>query len=297
MCCRQIREEHVMSVQFLAVQLLNGLSFAALLFFLASGFTLIFGLMRIVNLAHGAFYLIGGYVALTTITATGNFWLGLLAGPAAIALIGLFTERVLLRPIRGRELPEVLLTVGVAFVFADMSLELWGGDPRSITPPGFLQGGMELGVVTYPRYRIFVMGCALLVGIALFVLHSRTRYGAIVRAGVDDREMIGALGIDIDRVFAGVFVFGSLLAGLAGVIGGGLLSLLPGADTEILLYSLAVVIIGGLGSLPGAVIGSLIVGLADTFGRALAPELSYFTLFAPMALILVLRPRGLLGGR
>jgi branched-chain amino acid transport system permease protein len=284
-----------MSVQFLAVQLLNGLSFAALLFFLASGFTLIFGLMRIVNLAHGAFYLIGGYVALTTITATGNFWLGLLAGPAAIALIGLFTERVLLRPVRGRELPEVLLTVGVAFVFADMALEIWGGDPRSITPPDFLQGGLELGFVTYPRYRIFVMGCALLVGIALFVLHTRTRYGAIVRAGVDDREMIGALGVDIDRVFAGVFVFGSLLAGLAGVIGGGLLSLLPGADTEILLYSLAVVIIGGLGSLPGAVIGSLIVGLADTFGRALAPDLSYFTLFAPMALILVLRPRGLLG--
>jgi branched-chain amino acid transport system permease protein len=284
-----------MSVQFLAVQLLNGLSFAALLFFLASGFTLIFGLMRIVNLAHGAYYLIGGYVALTTITATGNFWLGLLAGPIAIALTGLLTERVLLRPIRGRELPEVLLTVGVGFVFADMALEIWGGDPRTIDPPAFLQGGMNLGFLTYPRYRVFVMGCALLVGIVLFVLHSRTRYGAIVRAGVDDREMISALGINIDRVFAGVFVFGSLLAGLAGVIGGGLLSLLPGADTEILLYSLAVVIIGGLGSLPGAVIGSIIVGLADAFGRALAPELSYFTLFAPMALILVLRPRGLLG--
>ena len=286
-----------MSPQFLIVQLLNGLSFAALLFFLASGFTLIFGLMRIVNLAHGAYYLVGGYVALTTIVATGNFWVGLLAGPAAVAVTGLVTERVLLRPIRGRELPEVLLTVGVAFVFADMALEIWGGDPRTIDPPAFLSGGLDMGFVTYPRYRIFVMGCAVLVGLALFVLHSRTRYGAIVRAGVDDREMISALGINIDRVFAGVFVFGSLLAGMAGVIGGGLLSLLPGADTEILLYSLAVVIIGGLGSLPGAVVGSLIVGLADAFGRALAPELSYFTLFAPMALILVLRPRGLLGSR
>jgi branched-chain amino acid transport system permease protein len=284
-----------MSVQFLAVQLLNGLSFAALLFFLASGFTLIFGLMRIVNLAHGAFYLIGGYVALTAIAATGNFWIGLIVGPLAVAVAGLFTERVLLRPVRGRELPEVLLTVGLAFVFADMALEFWGGDPQTIDPPAFLQGGTDLGILTYPRYRIFVVGCALLVGILLFVLRNRTRYGAIVRAGVDDREMISALGIDIDRVFAGVFVFGSLLAGLAGVIGGGLLSLLPGADTEILLYSLVVVIIGGLGSLPGAVIGSLIVGLADAFGRALAPELSYFTLFAPMALVLVLRPRGLLG--
>jgi branched-chain amino acid transport system permease protein len=286
-----------MSLDFIAVQLLNGLSFAALLFFLASGFTLIFGLMRIVNLAHGAFYLVGGYVALTTVAATGNFWLGLLAGPLAMAVTGLVTERVLLRPIRGRELPEVLLTVGIAFVFADMALEIWGGDPRTIQPPEFLRGGMDLGFVTYPRYRVFVMLGALLVGAALFLLHSRTRYGAIVRAGVDDREMIGALGIDIDRVFAGIFVFGSVLAGLAGVIGGGLLSLLPGADTEILLYSLAVVIIGGLGSLPGAVIGSLIVGLADAFGRALAPELSYFTLFAPMALILVLRPRGLLGSK
>jgi branched-chain amino acid transport system permease protein len=286
-----------MSLQFLAVQLLNGLSFAALLFFLASGFTLIFGLMRIVNLAHGAYYLVGGYVALTTIIATGNFWVGLLAGPLAVAVIGLVTERVLLRPIRGRELPEVLLTVGVAFVFGDMALEIWGGDPRTIDPPAFLNGGLDMGFVTYPRYRIFVMVCAVLVGLALFLLHGRTRFGAIVRAGVDDREMIGALGINIDRVFAGVFIFGSLLAGLAGVIGGGVLSLLPGADTEILLYSLAVVIIGGLGSLPGAVIGSLIVGLADAFGRALAPEFSYFTLFAPMALILVLRPRGLLGSR
>ena len=286
-----------MTVQFLLVQTLNALSFAALLFFLASGFTLIFGLMRIVNLAHGAFYLVGGYVALTTIAATGNFWLGLLAAPLAVAIAGLLTERVLLRRIRGQELPEVLLTVGVAFIFADMALEIWGGDPRSIELPAFLQGGMDLGFATFPRYRVLVMVAAFAVGVMLFVLHSRTRYGAIVRAGVDDREMIAALGVNIDRVFAGVFVFGSLLAGLAGVIGGGMLSLLPGADTEILLYSLAVVIIGGLGSLPGAVIGSLIVGFADAFGRALAPELSYFTLFAPMALILVLRPHGLLGGR
>jgi branched-chain amino acid transport system permease protein len=287
----------VLTVQFLLVQTLNALSFAALLFFLASGFTLIFGLMRIVNLAHGAFYLVGGYVALTTIAATGNFWLGLLAAPVAVGVAGLLTERALLRPIRGQELPEVLVTVGVAFIFADMALQIWGGDPRTIEPPGFLQGGMDLGFATFPRYRMLVMAAAVAVGVMLFVLHSRTRYGAVVRAGVDDREMIAALGINIDRVFAAVFVLGSMLAGLAGVIGGGMLSLLPGADTEILLYSLVVVIIGGLGSLPGAVIGSLIVGFADTFGRALAPELSYFTLFAPMALVLVLRPQGLLGGR
>ncbi|MPZ73639.1 MAG: branched-chain amino acid ABC transporter permease [Nitriliruptorales bacterium] len=284
-----------MTGQTFLFQLLNGLSFAALLFFLASGFTLIFGLMRIVNLAHGGFYLVGGYVGLTVATATGNFWLGLLAAPLAIAAIGLFTERVLLRRIRGQELPEVLLTVGIAFVFADMSLEIWGGDPRSVPIPGFLRGGLDIGFMVYPRYRFFVIGCAVLVGVALFLAHSKTRIGAIVRAGVDDREMVSALGININKIFTGVFIVGALLAGVAGLIGGGLLSLVPGADTEILLYSLAVVIIGGLGSLPGAVVGSLIVGLADAFGRALLPDLSYFTLFAPMALILVVRPRGLLG--
>lgn len=284
-----------MTAQTFFFQLLNGLSFAALLFFLASGFTLIFGLMRIVNLAHGAFYLVGGYIGLTVTTATGNFWLGLLAAPIAIAVAGLFTERVLLRPIRGQELPEVLLTVGIAFVFADMSLEIFGGDPMSVPVPAFLQGGLDIGFMVYPRFRFFVIACALLVGAGLFYAHARTRIGAIVRAGVDDREMVSALGININRIFTGVFMVGSLLAGMAGLIGGGLLSLLPGADTEILLYSLAVVIIGGLGSLPGAVVGSLIVGLADAFGRALFPELSYFTLFAPMALVLVVRPRGLLG--
>lgn len=284
-----------MSLRTFAFQLLNGLSFASLLFFLASGLTLIFGLMRIVNLAHGAYYLVGGYIGLTVTLATGSFWLGLLAAPLAIAVIGLFTERVLLRPVRGQVLPEVLLTVGIGFVFADMSLAIWGGDPRSVPIPAFLRGGVDIGFLVYPRFRFFVIACALVVGAGLFYLHSRTRVGAIVRAGVDDREMISALGININRVFTGVFMVGSLIAGTAGLIGGGLLSLLPGADTEILLYSLAVVIIGGLGSLPGAVVGSLIVGLADSFGRALFPQLSYFTLFAPMAIILVFRPSGLLG--
>ena len=284
-----------MTLQIFAFQALNGLSFAALLFFLASGFTLIFGLMRVVNLAHGAYYLVGGYVGLTVVTATGSFWLGLLAAPIAIALIGLFTERVLLSRIRGETQPQVLLTVGIIFVFADLSLLIWGGDPQTVPVPPFLRGGMDIGFMVYPRYRFFVIVCAILVGAALFYLHSRTRIGAIVRAGVDDREMIASLGININRIFTGVFMAGSALAGMAGVIGGGLLSITPGADIEILLFSLAVVIIGGLGSLPGAVVGSLLVGFADAFGRALVPELSYFTLFAPMALILVLRPSGLLG--
>jgi branched-chain amino acid transport system permease protein len=284
-----------MTAQFLLFQLLNGLSFGALLFFLASGFTLIFGLMRIVNLAHGAVYLVGGYVGLTAITATGNFLAGLLAGPLAAGLIGLATERGLLRRIRGLELPEVLLTVGLALVLGDLSLAIWGGDPRTVPLPDFLAGSVDIGAVTYPLFRLVVIALAVVVGLALFFAQQRTRVGAIVRAGVDDRETIAALGINIDRVFTGVFVAGAVLAGLAGVIGGGLLSLLPGADSDILLFGLAVVIIGGLGSLPGAAIGAVLVGLLDAFGKALVPELSFFTLFLPMLLVLVVRPTGLLG--
>ena len=284
-----------MTGQVFVVQLLNGLSFGALLFFLASGFTLIFGLMKIVNLAHGAFSLLGGYVGLTVIVATGNFWFGLVAGAIAIAFVGFASERLLLRPIRGLELPEVLLTIGLAFVIGDLSLAVFGGDPRSIPVPSWLQGGASVGGFFYPRYRLFVILLALAAGLGLWLLQSRTRVGAIVRAGVDDRETISALGINIDRVFTGVFVVGSALAGVAGVIGGALLTLLPGAEVEILLLGLVVVIIGGLGSLPGAAVGSVLVGLLDAFGRSLLPDLSYFTLFAPMALVLVLRPRGLLG--
>jgi branched-chain amino acid transport system permease protein len=277
-------------------QLMNGISFGALLFFLASGFSLIFGLLRIVNLAHGAFYLVAGYVAVNVIDATGNFWLALLVAPLAVAALGLFTERVLLRPVRGKQLPEVLLTVGIIFVLADLSIAIWGGNPTSVRTPSYLRGPMDIGFMTYPRYRIMVIALAVVTGIGLFALHAKTRIGAIIRAGVDDRETIAALGINIDRVFAGVFVAGCALAGFAGVIGGGLLTLEPRVtDVEILLYSLVVVIIGGLGSLPGAAVGALVVGLADSFGQHWFPELSYFTLFAPMALVLVVRPSGLLG--
>lgn len=284
-----------MSSREFLLQALNGLSFGALLFFMASGLSLIFGLMRIVNLAHGAFYLLGGYLGLVTVEATGSFWLGLLAGAAGVAVFGLLCERVLLRPLRGQELPEVLLTIGIALVVADLSLAAFGGNPQSVTPAPFLQGSVDLGPLGYPRYRLFVIVLALLAGLALWFVQSRTRIGAIVRAGVDDRETVAALGINIKLVFSGVFVAGAALAGLAGVIGGSMLSLLPGTEVEILLLSLVVVIIGGLGSLSGAALGSIAVGLLDSFGKALVPELSYFTLFAPMLVILVLRPQGLLG--
>ncbi|MGH8867469.1 MAG: branched-chain amino acid ABC transporter permease [Actinomycetes bacterium] len=284
-----------MSPDSVVTQILNGLSFGGLLFLLSAGFTLVFGLMRIVNLGHGAFYLVGGYVGSTVLVTTGSFWLAVLAGGIAVAVLGAGVERLLLRRIRGQELPEVLLTIGVAFVLGDLSLAIWGGDPIQMTTPAYVSGTVDLGVVSYPRFRIVVALLGIAVGAALWYLQSRTRVGAIVRAGVDDREMVAALGIDITKVFTGVFLLGALLAGLSGVVGGAFLSLVPGADVEILLFALVVVIIGGLGSLPGAAVGSILVGLLDAFGRALVPDLSFFTLFAPMAIVLVLRPHGLLG--
>lgn len=284
-----------MSVTAFFTQILNGLSFGAVLFFLASGFTLIFGLMRITNLAHGGFYLVGGYVGVTTVRITGNFFLAIFVSAVAIALLGFFTERILLRPIRGQVQPEVLLTIGLTFILGDMALAVWGGDPTPIPKPGFLNGALDISGFLYPRYRLFVIACAVLIGLLLFYIERKTRWGALVRAGVDDRETVAALGINIKAVFTGAFIFGAFLAGIAGVIGGAFLTLLPGQDFEILLFALAVVIIGGLGSLEGAVIGVILVGLIDSFGKALIPELSFFTLFAPMAIILVLRPRGLLG--
>jgi branched-chain amino acid transport system permease protein len=285
----------VISLSHVLVQILNGLSFGALLFLLASGFTLIFGLMRVVNLAHGALYLLGGHIAISVAAVTGNYWLGLGAGVAAAALAGVASERVLLRPVRGNDMLEVLVTVGLAFIIADLLLWAFGGNPRSITLPAFLDGSLSLGPITFPRYRVVLVALAVAVGVGLHLVVSRTRLGAVIRAGVDDREVVGSLGINIQRVFSLMFVVGSALAGLAGVAAAGILTLRPGADTEILLFALVVVIVGGLGSIEGAAVGSVLIGLIDTFSRLWLPEFSYFAVFAPMALVLMIRPQGLLG--
>lgn len=284
-----------MSGEVFVLNLLNGVTFAALLFLLASGFTLIFGLMRITNLSHGAFYLVGGYTGLTILLKTGSFWLAALGAGLAIGLLGLLLERTVLRAVRGQTQPEVLLTLGLAFVLGDLSLAIWGGDPQTIRVPGFLGGSTSLLGLTYPSFRLFVALVAMLIGAGLWYLQERTLLGAIIRAGVDDREMVDAMGIQIEVVFNRVFALGAALAGLAGFLGGAFLALYPGADFEILLLAIVVVIIGGPGSLLGAVTGSLLVGLTDAFAKALAPDLLYFTIFAPMVLILAWRPYGLLG--
>lgn len=284
-----------MTAQVLALQFVNGLTLAALLFLLASGFTLIFGLMRIMNLSHGALYLVGGYIGLTIIRLSGNFFLAALGAALGIMLLGIVTERFLMRPIRGLAMPEVLLSIGLAFVLGDLSLAIWGGDPQTLRTPEFLSGSTVLFGSTYPVFRFFVLLVGVVVCAVLWFLQERTRIGAIVRAGVDDREMVDAVGIDVNKVFTAVFAFGAFLAGLTGVLGGAYLVIAPGADFEILTYALVVVVIGGPGSLLGAVVGSLVVGMIDAYAKVLTPELVYFTIFAPMALILWWRPHGLFG--
>ena len=282
---------------FFLQQGLNGISFALLLFLLASGLTLIFGLMRIANIAHGSFYLLGAYVGLSVMRWTHAFPLAILAGGISVAAIGILMQRWFLARFHQQTLAQVLLTMGFAFIFSDQALLLWGGDPQSVPVPRALAGTWVAGPIYFPIYRLFVIAVGLSVYAALWLLIERTRIGARVRASVDDAEMARGLGIDVWRVFTGVFALGAFLAAAAGVIGGAFLSVYPGADFDVLPLAFVVVIVGGLGSLRGALVGSLLVGLLDNFGKALFPELSYFTLFAPMALILAIRPTGLFGRR
>lgn len=280
---------------FWLIQIFNGVSYGALLFLLASGLTLIFGVMRIVNLAHGAYFLLGGYVALSVIGATGSWLLALPVAALAIALVGLVMERAFLRPLGFDPLRQVLLTVGFAFLFQQAALDIWGGDNLIIDPPAALTQSWVVGGLHLPVYRIFMIGTAVAIGLALWLGMEKTRIGAIVRAAVDDAEMARGVGIDTSRVSSFIFALGAFLAALGGVIGGAFLGVYPGLDFEVLPIAFAVVIIGGMGSLTGAAVGSLLVGLADNFGKALFPELAYFSLYAPMVLILAIKPTGLLG--
>ena len=284
-----------MDTNFWVIQAFNGISYGALLFLLASGLSLIFGVMRIVNLAHGSFFLLGGYVALTVIWTTGSWLLALPVAALVVAAVGMLMERVFLRPLGFDPLRQVLLSVGFAYLFQQAALDIWGGDNLDIIPPALLKESAVVGGFYFPMYRIFMIGMALVMGLILWFTMERTRVGAMVRATVDDAEMARGVGIDTSRVSMFIFALGAFLAGLGGVIGGAFLGVYPGLDFAILPIAFAVVIIGGMGSLGGAAVGSLLVGLADNFGKALFPEISYFTLYAPMVLILALKPTGLFG--
>jgi branched-chain amino acid transport system permease protein len=284
-----------MNAQFWLIQAFNGISYGALLFLVGSGLSLIFGVMRIVNLAHGAYFLLGGYVALTVIWTTDSWLLSLPVAALAIAVLGLLMERLFLRQLGFDPLRQVLLTVGFAFLFQQAALDIWGGDNMDISPPELLQQSIVVGGLYLPRYRIFMIAAAVVIGVVLWLAMEKTRIGAMVRATVDDAQMARGVGVDTNKVSMFIFALGAFLAALGGVIGGGFLGIYPGLDFEMLPLAFAVVIIGGMGSLGGAAIGALAVGLADNFGKALFPEISYFTLYAPMVLILAVKPTGLFG--
>ena len=284
-----------MDTRFWLIQAFNGISYGALLFLVGSGLSLIFGVMRIVNLSHGSYFLLGGYVALSVIWTTGSWALALPVAAFTVALIGLVMERVFLRPLGFDPLRQVLLTVGFAFLFQQAALDIWTGNNFDINPPDVLTQSIVVGGLFLPLYRVFMIGTAVVIGVALWLVMEKTRMGAAVRATVDDAQMARGVGIDTSRISMLIFSLGAFLAALGGVIGGAFLGVYPGLDFEILPIAFAVVIIGGMGSLGGAAIGALLVGLADNFGKALFPEISYFTLYAPMALILAVRPTGLFG--
>ena len=282
-------------MDFWISQVFNGVSYGALLFLLAGGLTLIFGMMHIVNMTHGSYFLLGGYVGLTVIWKTGSFPLAILVAAVAIAVLGVVQWRLFLHRLAGEELGQVLTTVGFALIFQDLALVIWGGEPYTIPAPAALTGAFNAGALYFPVYRVFMIGVAAVVALILWFVLERTRVGAMMRATVDDAEMAGGVGIDVRRISMSVFALGALLAAGAGVVAGAFVGVYPGADFEILPYAFVVVIVGGMGSLRGALIGSLLVGLLDNFGKALFPEFSYFTLFAPMAAILAIRPTGLFG--
>lgn len=279
------------------LQLLNGLVASMLLFIMAAGLSLIFGQMRVINLSHGAFYLVGGYMGLTAVTQWNAFWPALLLTPLLVGAMGWLVERFLLRGRYGREhqLQQVLLTFGVALVLSDLAEWRWGAYTQTVPPPAVLATAVPLFGLQFPLYRLAIIALGLLLALALALFLGHTRLGAILRAGVTHPHMVSGLGIDVQRVFAATFAAGAALAALAGVLGAPITTLYPGLDFEILILTVVVVVIGGLGSLRGAFVGALLIGLTDTFGKARLPEFSLFLIFAVMAAVLLVRPSGLFG--
>jgi branched-chain amino acid transport system permease protein len=239
--------------------------------------------------------MLGGYIGYSVIKATGSWPLALLAGGLSIMFLGLIFERTMLSRVRGGDLPETLLTVALSMIIADQALVYWAKSPLTLNVPASLNPPLKLLGITYPGFRFILIGISIFIAIMLWVILYRTKLGMAVRAGVDDRETVSALGINIGMIYSAVFCLSALLVGLAGVLGGSYLQLSPGGDTTILTYSLVVIILGGMGSLGGAVVSSLLLGQLLSFGLAFIPQYSYFTIFIPMALVLSIRPQGLFG--
>jgi branched-chain amino acid transport system permease protein len=282
-------------MQFWLIQTLNSLAMGGLLFMLASGFSLIFGLLRIPNLAHGALFMLGAYIGASLLDQGADFWLAILLSGLCVGLLGAALERGLLRRLAGNEQGQVLITLGIAFIIADLCLVGWGGNPLSLAAPRLLRPPLRVAGFVFPTYRLAVLAVSLVFAIGLYLLMERTRLGAMIRAGVDDREMARGVGIRVSRMVSAVFFLGAALAGMGGVIGGPILSAYTGLDADMLPLALIVVILGGVGSLLGALVGSFIIGFIYNFGIALFPDFAYVILFLPMILALVFKPEGLFG--
>jgi branched-chain amino acid transport system permease protein len=282
-------------VQIWAIQTLNSLALGGLLFMLSSGFALIFGLMRVANLTHGSMFMIGSYVAATMVRRGSSLMLAAVAAMVTVAFLGGVMERVLLRRLGGNAQGQVLATLGLSFVAADVCLMIWGGDPIPVPTPVLLQQPLRLAGLSFPSYRLVVLAIAIVVAVLLYLLIERTRLGAMIRAAVDDMPMARAAGIPASRLFTTVFCLGAALAGLGGTLAGPIFNAYPGLDAEMLPLALIVVILGGVGSLSGTFIASFIVGFIYTFGIFLVPDLAYVVLFLPMVVVLAFRPQGLFG--
>jgi branched-chain amino acid transport system permease protein len=287
----------VSNTRLYLLTLLNGLTLASLYFIVASGFTLVFGLMRNVNLAHGSLYLLGGYVGYMVAGKTGYFVLALAAGFAAAAVTGVLMQLLILRYMQGQELRQTMVTIGLSIVMADIMLWIFTGQVYQMEAPGWLQGPIrDIPIIkAYSAYRLSLLFMGIAIGVLLWLLLNRTRVGMMIRAGVDDRAMLSAAGVNVNLVFAITFALGAGLAGLGGVIGAVELSIVPGEDTRLLLASLVVVIVGGMGNVVGAAIGAAILGLAETYGLAYAPTYSVVFTFLILIAVLAFRPRGIMG--
>ena len=277
--------------------LMNGLTLAALYFLVASGFTLVFGLMRQVNLAHGSLFLLGAYVGWSAADASGYWFIGAAAGFASMAVAGALLQLGIFRFMEGQDLRQTLVSIGISIVLADLMVVGWSAKTFQFDPPSWLFGATPLPFLNaaYPTYRLVLLATAVVIGVGLWLFLNRTPVGMMIRAGVDDRAMLACSGVNVQRVFAITFAIGAGLAGFAGVVGGTALSIAPGEDTRYLLASLVVVIVGGMGSVTGAAIGALLIGLAEQLGLAYSPTYGVVYTFLIMVAVLAFRPQGIMG--
>lgn len=280
----------------IAVFFLHGLAYAGLLFLVSSGLTLVFGMMSVLNFAHASFYMLGAYFAYSLLRITDSFWLALILSPLILLVIGAVVERFLLRKVHVLgHVHELLLTFGLAYIIAEVVKLVWGTDPHALNVSGWLADTVNLFGITYPVYRLFVFGVSAALGMAMWLVLFKTRIGIIVRAAVEDSSMVGALGINVPFVFMGVFAVGAALSGFAGVTAGPLLSVAPGMAGDILVDAFVVIVVGGMGSLGGAVLASFIIGELQSFGVLLFPDFSLALIYMLMAVVLIIRPEGLFG--